>query len=103
MCGHGNSRLMPIADFQLPNWKRRGGKIVRVYIQVQKVHVLYLFFGNPGIFEVRLCRFERICKGGWGKGSGCLRFVEIERRAGQDASHASTRLTKVGRGDTREG
>ena len=29
--------------------------------------------------------------------------MEIERRAGQDGSHASTRLTKVGRGDTREG
>jgi hypothetical protein len=48
--GHGNSPLMPIADCQMPNWRGGWEEIARVYIQVQKVYVLYLFLKNLGIF-----------------------------------------------------
>jgi hypothetical protein len=34
---------------KLAGYTRAQGKIVRVYIQVQKVYVLYLFLGNPRI------------------------------------------------------
>jgi hypothetical protein len=38
------------------------------------VHVLYLFLENPGIFRLRLLRFERICKGFDGEPHSLLEF-----------------------------
>src|ERR1700677_4376557 len=53
----------PWGRLPIANWKMRREKIVCVYIQVQKVYVLYLFWGNPEIIGLRFLKFERICNG----------------------------------------